>query len=76
MVPKKFIIRHFCGSKTPEEFETIIRKNLSHAFISVEEERRLPRTVGRDTLEKALRVYEDKNIHLTPFHSDHERGTR
>jgi hypothetical protein len=76
IVPKKFIIRYFCGSKTPEEFEKIIRENLSHAFISVEEERRLPRIAGRDTLKKALRVYKDQNIHLTPFHFDHERGTR
>jgi hypothetical protein len=70
VIPKKFIIEEFYKCSNPEEFEKIIRAKLIHAFITSEEERRLPSYKGRNTIALALEEYKKAKINIERFYFD------
>jgi len=75
-IPKKFIIKKFkekeCDS--PEKLEEIIRKNLILAYITRDEDKRLPRYKGRETKELSFKVYKEiAHINIEKFSFDKDK---
>jgi len=68
LIPKKYIIEKFNQCITPDEFEKVIRENLIHAFITIEEDNRLSSFKGRNSYELALNEYKRAGIKIERFH--------
>ena len=76
VIPKKYIIEKFTNCKTPEEFEKIIRENLIHAFITIEEDSRLPSYRGRESYKHALEEYNKADIKIDKFYFDNYKNNK